>query len=130
MTTGSGLLVFTAVGAGITGSAGGGEVAGTTVVTGAVPDDWVQPAMNIHAITSRKRKIPGHLIHNFFLRRQHQAFVCGSVSAYGRTAGGSVRWQVLIPGRTREHHGARRTEQAASLRHGQMSLSRPALLLF
>ena len=35
-------------------------------VTGLVPDTWVQPAINMHAIKARKRKIPGHLIYIFF----------------------------------------------------------------
>jgi hypothetical protein len=44
---------------------GGGEVPGTTVGAGTVADDWVHPAINMHAITSRKRKNPEHLINNF-----------------------------------------------------------------
>ena len=70
VTTPWGVLVIP--GAGSTGSAvvtGGAVVTGTAVVTVPVPDDWVQPAMKIHAITARRRKIPGYLIFIFLFQR-------------------------------------------------------------
>ena len=41
-------------------------MSGSAGVTEAVPDDWVQPAINVHAIITRKRKIPEYLIHKIF----------------------------------------------------------------
>jgi hypothetical protein len=61
-----GMAVSTAGGAVVADSAGDGEVSGTAVVTGPVPDDWVQPAIHMHAIANKKRKIPEYLIYNFF----------------------------------------------------------------
>jgi hypothetical protein len=61
-----GTAVSTATGAGVAGSAGDWEVSGTAGVTEPVAEDWVQPAINIHAIITRKREIPEYLIHNFF----------------------------------------------------------------
>jgi hypothetical protein len=60
-----GMVVSTVAVAEVAGSAGDGEVSGAAGVTEAVPDDWVQPAINVHAIITRKRKNPEYLIHSF-----------------------------------------------------------------
>jgi len=53
----AGTAVSTAAGAGADGTAGGVDGTGTTGVTGPVPGDWEQPAVNMHATTKRKRRI-------------------------------------------------------------------------
>jgi hypothetical protein len=68
VTTSPGVLVASAVGIPVSTTVGTG-VAGPVVgwgVTGLVPDTWVQPAITMHAIIARKRKISGHLIYIFF----------------------------------------------------------------
>jgi hypothetical protein len=55
----------TADGPGIAVPIMGGDVPDTAVVTGTVPDGWVQPERNMQAITTRKGRYPGYLILSF-----------------------------------------------------------------
>jgi hypothetical protein len=83
----AGTAVSTVVGTGVGGSVGGEEVTGTAVVTGLVAADWVQPAINMHAMITIKGRIPYHLINNFFFGNGIMLLPAGKIRVQGCTAG-------------------------------------------
>jgi hypothetical protein len=81
-----GTAVPAASGAGVESSEGGEEVTGTAVVTAPVPEDWVQPAIIMHAIITIKGRIPAHLIYNFFFCNGIMLLPAGKIMVQGCTA--------------------------------------------